>query len=151
MRPPSPARLQIRADRRIAADPTSTALLLAAPGALELWPGLRRVGAAGGRVLVEAELPDQHEPAQASVQVTSPRRTPTSYVVDFSWSSPSLPDTAGQLTLGYACGEVGAATSAQIDLISADAEALPASSLQHLVEGFLGNLARLAESRSSAA
>lgn len=151
MTAPRPARLHIRADRRIAADPTSTALLLAAPGALELWPGLRRVGAADGRVLIEAALPRRSEPARATVRVAAPRRTPTSYVVAFGWSGPSLPDTDGELTLRYAPGEHGPATTALLDLDSAEAELLPVAVLTELAEEFLDNLARLAESRSSAA
>jgi len=151
MQAPRAPRLHIRADRRIAADPTSTALLLAAPAALELWPGLRRVGAVDGRVLVEADLPQQREPATASVRVTAPRRTPTAYVVDFAWSGPSLPETEGELTLRYAPGEHGPATTALLDLDSAEAELLPMAVLTALAEEFLDNLARLAESRSSAA
>ena len=151
MRPPADRRLCIRADRRIAADPTSTALLLAAPGAVELWPGLRRVGAADGRILVEAEIPAQRTPRIATVHVSSPRRTPTAYVVAFSWSSPALPDADCQLTLSYAAGESGPATAVRLALDTREADGLPADSLQELADGFLDNLVQLAESRTSAA
>jgi hypothetical protein len=144
MRPATSGLLRTRAERRIAADPTSTALLLAGPGALELWPGVRRVGAVADRVLVEADIPQQRISTAATVRVEPPRRTPTSYVTRFEWVGPSLPRTAGELTLSYA----GAATQAVLVLDSEQDE--PSLPLQALAEGFLDNLARLAESRSSA-
>jgi hypothetical protein len=143
MRPTTPGVLRTRAERRIAADPTSTALLLAGPGALELWPGVRRVGAVADRVLVEAEIPQQRLSTAATVRVEPPRRTPTSYVTRFEWVGPSLPRTAGELTLSYAASS----TQAVLVLDSETEASLP---LQELAEGFLDNLARLAESRSSA-
>ncbi|MCU1592069.1 MAG: hypothetical protein JWP11_3325 [Frankiales bacterium] len=153
MRPPAPGLLRTRADRRIAADPTSTALLLAGPAALELWPGVRRVGVVAGRVLVEAEIPDQRVPTAATVLVRPPRRTPTSFVTRFAWVGPSLPPTTGELTLSYAGGDAGPATTAQLVLDSEDvgSSALSAAALQVLARGFLDNLAQLAESRSRAA
>jgi hypothetical protein len=143
MRPATPGLLRTRVERRIAADPTSTALLLAGPGALELWPGVRRVGAVADRVLVEAEIPQQRLSTAATVRVEPPRRTPTSYVTRFEWVGPSLPRTSGELTLSYG----DAATEAVLVL---DTEAEASLPLQELAEGFLDNLARLAESRSSA-
>ena len=48
-----------RVSRRIAADPTSTALLLAGPTAVDLWPGARRVAEGDGLVVVDTlELKD---------------------------------------------------------------------------------------------
>ena len=61
--------------RRIAADPTSTALLLAGSTAIELWPGLRRVAEVSGRVVVETDIRDLAR--AASVRALPPQRTPT--------------------------------------------------------------------------
>jgi hypothetical protein len=153
MRPPAPGSSRIRATRQISADPTSTALLLAGPAALELWPGVRRVGAVAGRALVEAVIPEQRLSTAATVLVDPPRRTPTSFVTRFEWVGPSLPRTTGELTLAYAAGDDGPTTRAEVVLEINDlaACALSAPALQSLAEAFLGNLATLAESRSRAA
>ena len=145
-----------RVTRRIGADPTSTALLLAGPAALELWPGVRRVGEVGGRALVEAELTDEGDrvPTAASVRALPPRRTPTSYVTRFAWTGPGLPVTEGELTLAYAPGAEGApCTSAALtlDSVGVAASRLDVAGLAAMAEGFLSNLARAAESRSRAA
>lgn len=143
----SPA-ARIRVVRRIAADPTSTALLLAAPTAFALWPGVRRVGQVAGRQLVETDLaPDRA--AAATVRALPPRRTPTAYVCRFEWAGPDLPTTTGTLTLGYA----GGSTDAALVLDSTDlvGTVLDAGVLAEMAEGFLLNLARAAESRSRAA
>jgi len=153
MRPPATGSSRIRADRRIAADPTSTALLLAGPAALDLWPGVRRVGAVAGRVLVETEIPEQRLSTAATVLVELPRRTPTSFVTRFEWVGPSLPRTTGELTLSYAGGDEGPSTVAELVLVSDDLDnsVLSPSTLQALAGAFLDNLGRLAESRASAA
>ena len=145
-----------RVVRRIHAEPTSTALLLAGPTALELWPGVRLVGEVGGRVLVEAELvgsPDDVHTA-ASVRAHPPRRTPTSFVTRFTWTGPGLPVTDGTLTLAYAPGADGApSTHAALTLDSTGlaASRIDAAGLSAMAEGFLDNLARAAESRSRVA
>ena len=153
MRPPAPGSARIYADRRISADPTSTALLLAGPAAVDLWPGVRRVGAVDGRLLVEADLPSQRISTAAAVLVDPPRRTPTSFVTSFEWVGPSLPPTRGELTLSYVAGDDAPATAASLVLDSDDVDesALSASVLQWLADGFLDNLRDLAESRSQAA
>jgi hypothetical protein len=143
-----------RVSRRIAADPTSTALLLAGPTALELWPGLRRVAEVSGRVVVEADI---HDAARAaSVRALPPQRTPTSYLTRFEWAGPGLPATTGALTLGYAApddedGEVG--TTAELVLTSSGFEGtlLDESTLEEMARGFLANLAHAAEVRNRAA
>lgn len=142
--------------RRIGAEPTSTALLLAGPAALELWPGVRRVGEVGGRVLVEADLDPAADGAAtaASVRALPPRRTPTAFVTRFAWTGPGLPVTDGVLTLGYAPGADGApATSAELALHSTGVAGsrLDPHDLRVMAEQFLANLARAAESRSRAA
>jgi hypothetical protein len=150
MRSPVPGAVRIRADRRIAADPTSTALLLAGPAALELWPGLRHVGPVADRALVEIDLAGPRGTTAATVRVQPPRRTPTSFVTSFEWVGPSLPATTGELTLSYAPGP---ATHADLvfDSVGVDDSAVGQATLQSFAEGFLTNLARLAESRSRAA
>ena len=152
-------RTRTRVVRRICADPTSTALLLAGPAALELWPGVRRVGEVGGRALVEAELEvARAEPERiataASVRAQPPRRTPTSFVTRFAWTGPGLPVTDGVLTLAYAPGADGTpSTHAALELDSRGvAESrLDAVALTAMAEEFLANLARAAEARSRAA
>ncbi len=154
-----PTRTRTRVVRRIGADPTSTALLLAGPAALELWPGVRRVGEVGGRALVEAELVAAREegecvPTAASVRALPPQRTPTSFVTRFAWTGPGLPGTDGTLTLAYAPGADGTpSTHAALTLDSAGLEdsRVDARTLEAMAEGFLANLARAAESRNRAA
>lgn len=148
-----PPATRTRVTRRIAADPTSTALLLAGPTAFELWPGVRRVADVNGRTVVETELPAQRT-AAASVRARPPRRTPTSYVTRFEWAGPGLPETSAQLTLAYAPGADGELmTHAALVLESSgfDPEVLGATELAAMAEGFLANLARAAELRSTAA
>lgn len=150
--PPTAARTQV--SRRIAADPTSTALLLAGPTAFELWPGLRRVAEVSGRVVVEADLP---QGARAvSVRALPPQRTPTSYLTRFEWAGPGLPATSGELRLSYAPAEQGgaaAATHAELVLTSSGFEgtALRAGELEAMARGFLANLGEAAELRNRAA
>jgi len=148
-------RTRTRVVRRIGADPTSTALLLAAPAALELWPGVRRVGEAGGRALVEAELAAaERVQTAASVRALPPQRTPTSFVTRFQWTGPGLPVTEGTLTLAYASGADGSpSTHAALTLDSDGLEdsRVDAGTLTAMAEGFLENLARAAESRNRAA
>ncbi len=154
MTPDRPTRTRLV--RRICAEPTSTALLLAGPTALELWPGVRRVGEAGGRALVEAALDigSDAAPTAASVRAQPPRRTPTSFVTRFAWSGPGLPGTEGTLTLAYAPGADGTpSTQAALTLDSHGlAESrLDETALVAMAEQFLDNLAHAAESRRSAA
>jgi len=152
--PETPSTTRTRVNRRIAADPTSTALLLAGPAAMDLWPGVRRVGDAGNRVLVEAELPADRGATAAAVRALPPRRTPTSYVTRFDWAGLGLPVTTGTLTLSYACDAAsGAATDAALTLDSdgLSGSRLDADRLEELADGFLANLATAAESRSRAA
>ena len=142
-----------RVTRRIAADPTSTALLLAGPTAFELWPGVRRVADVGGRVVVETQLPTQRSTA-ASVRALPPRRMPTYYLCRFEWSGPGLPETTAELTLAYAPdaeGGLGTHAALVLDSDGFDPEVLDTKSLTVMAEGFLANLARAAELRSHAA
>lgn len=151
--------LRLRVSRRICADPTSTALLLAGPTALELWPGVRRVGDVGGRALVETEAagaanPGAAAPVAATVTAQPPRRTPTAFVTSFSWSGPDLPAAEGVLTLTYAPGGEGVPSTAALlvlDVEGLEDCRLDDDALTAMAEGFLTNLARAAEERRRAA
>lgn len=156
---PLPRSPHTRVTRRIAADPTSTALLLAGPTAVDLWPGVRRVGELDGRVLVESAAdggPDGSGDRRTLVTVDAlpPRRTPTAYVARFSWSSAAGADqlaASGRLTLAYApTGDGTPVTHAVLEL-ELEASALGEPALARMAEGFLANLARAAELRNRAA
>ncbi|MCU1691311.1 MAG: hypothetical protein JWM64_402 [Frankiales bacterium] len=151
LEPVHPGNTRTRTTRQIAADPTSTALLLTGPAALELWPGVRRVGEAGGRALVETDLPSSRRTA-ATVRALPPRRTPTAFVTRFQWSGPELPGTSGELRLSYVCSGDASATLAELELTvePADTE-VDAEVLRAQADGFLENLGRAAEARSDAA
>ena len=143
-----------RVSRRIAADPTSTALLLAGPTAVDLWPGARRVAEGDGLVVVEAPAePGAAELARVELRAQAPRRTPTSYVTSFEWTGADLPPVSGRLTLAYAPTADGTpVTHAVLELEPAgDAPEYRGGGLAALAEGFLQNLARAAETRNRAA
>jgi len=145
--------LRTRVVRRITADPTSTALLLTGPAAIELWPGVRRVGDAGGRALVETDRPDTGGTTAAAVRALPPRRTPTSYVTRFDFSGPGLPSTSAVLTLAYAPTRDGVLTTHAVLELTSD---LPLADgdegrLTGEATAFLDNLGRAAERRSDAA
>lgn len=149
MTTPDPARTRVA--RRIAADPTSTALLLAGPAAVDLWPGVRRIADTGGRTLVETSAVPR---TAATVRALPPRRTPTSYVLRFDWSGHGVPATTGRLTLAYAPGPGAAVgTSAVLELDSGELVDRPLgrAELRRQAEGFLDNLVRAAERRADAA
>ena len=153
-RPSPPRGARTRVSRRIAADPTSTALLLAAPAAVELWPGVRRVGEAGDRTLVETEVLPGGPTTAAAVRALPPRRTPTSYVTRFEWSGYELPATSATLTLAYAPaadGTVATHAALQLDSEGLEGSRLDAYGLQGLAQAFLDNLGQAAESRNQAA
>jgi hypothetical protein len=150
VRSDTPGVTRTRIERRICADPTSVALLLAGPTAFDLWPGVRRVGAVNGSVIIEAATPT---PSTAAVRLLRPKRTSTSYVTTFEWAGPSLPKTTGRLTLAYLPGRTTPSTGAVLTLESdgLDGSALSAVDLQNMAYTFLANLARVAEERSQAA
>jgi hypothetical protein len=149
---PQPRSARTRVARRIDADPTSTALLLAAPTAVDLWPGVRRVGETDGRVLVEARAAHAQAPALVSVRALPPRRTPTSYVTVFEWSGAVVPPATGRLTLAYAPTGSGApVTHAVLELDASADERVGPDVLEDMAGGFLANLARAAETRNRAA
>ena len=141
-----------RVARRISADPTSTALLLAGPTAFELWPGVRRVADVSGRVVVETDLSPERAVA-ASVRAMPPHRTPTSYVTRFEWAGPGLPATTGERTLTYAPPDRELATQALLvrDSAGRDGSAHDEDALHRMAAGFLDNLAEAAELRNRAA
>lgn len=92
----------LRLERRVTADPTSTALRLSAPTAVELWPGVRRIGEIDGRLLVEAQAPVGT--AEVTVRAWAPRRTPVAFVIRFSLAPSAgepVPHVEGTLVLRY--------------------------------------------------
>ena len=153
---------RIVVERQIAADPTSTALLLAGPTAVELWPGVRRIAGDGDRVLAEARVPTWREDRSAHVRVRAlpPRRTPTAYVTEFSFSGQGVPHTAGVLTLTYEAGRGDLSTTSALLRLESNAfdgegpmldRMRSVRALRGMAEDFLDNLADAAESRSTAA
>lgn len=152
MSPRPRAATRTRVTQTIAADPTSTALLLAGPTAMELWPGLRRIAEVSGRVVVETDLADRS--AAASVRALPPQRTPTSYVTRFEWAGPGLPACSAELTLSYATsGDGTQGTLAELVLDSSGFKdtVLDQPTLERMAEGFLANLSKAAELRNCAA
>lgn len=142
----------VRVERTIAAEPTSTALLLAGPAAVDLWPGARRAGEFDGQVRVEADLAlapggGRGGPTRVLVRALPPRRTPISFITRFTWSvSPALPEVSGTLTLLYA----GARATRAVLVLRADRD-LFAGGVPEMAEVFLANLAAAAEARALAA
>lgn len=140
----------LRAERRIAADPTSVALLLAGPTAVDLWPGSHRDGESDGRLRVEADIPERgvHD---ILVTIDAPQRTPVAFVCRFVAEQPQLGLLVeGELTLGY---EGPDATLASVALeISTPAPSTPErlSIVADRASAFLGNLARVAEAAAAA-
>lgn len=139
--------------RRIRADPASTALLLAGPAALELWPGARRVGEVAGRMLLEVSTWPAARHLTAAVAARLPRRTADGFVTRFSWTGLGLPVAEGVLTLTYVPGGTGGtgAPSAHAELVlevaGLAASRLDLAGLTTMAEGFLANLAAAAEAR----
>ncbi|MDQ6649919.1 MAG: hypothetical protein M3Z02_07380 [Actinomycetota bacterium] len=157
---PAPEPARISRSRTMAADPSSVALLLAGPAAVELWPGVRRVAGIDGRITMVAELAP---PAQAALtapltlRARPPRRTPTAYLLRFEVSGRGLPELLGNLTLHFAAAGAHNVTRATLDVDYAlpAEELLGALSVRRLLErsatGFLDRLAAAAESRALAA
>ena len=146
---PTRSRARTRVTRRIAADPTSTALLLAGPTALDLWPGAQRLGEPDGPVVVERTTPDA-PPLRVTVRALPPLRTPTAYVARFTWVGEDLPEVTGRVTLAYAPTGSGTPTTHAVVEVDVEPEG-PYAGLQARAEGFLENLARAAEARNRAA
>lgn len=149
----SPTSRRTTCRRRIAADPTSTALLLAGPSAMDLWPGVERVAPIQGGLVVETRLPSRPHVA-ATVRALPPRRTPTSYVTRFAFEGPGLPATTGELTLAFLPeddGTVATEATLVLDREELAPTALDELTLRELAKGFLANLAEAAELRSRAA
>jgi len=151
--PPAPTATRTRVTQIIVADPTSTALLLAGPTAMELWPGLRHVAEVSGRVVVEAHVA-QDRAAAASVRALPPKRTPTSYVTRFEWAGPGLPACTAELTLSRTTtdtGEQGTLAELVVAGSGFEGSVLDHVTLRRMAAGFLSNLARAAELRNRAA
>lgn len=137
----------LKITRSIAADPTSTALLLAGPTALDLWPGVRRVGNADGSVRIEATI--AATTADAQVRAQPPRRETDTFVTRFSVevAGDALPGAAGVLTLHYSDSPNEVSTHAILELTGDQ----PIGVLKAGATAFLDNLAAAAEKRATAA
>lgn len=143
-----------RVERDIAADPVSTALLLAGPTAVELWPGVTRLGGDAHHVLAEAALPSPRDGSlratTVAVRAMPPLRTPTSYVTRFEFRGDDVPATTGVLTLAASrTGSAGVETHASLVLEATEGRTV--SGLRVMAGEFLANLAAAAEQRSFAA
>lgn len=126
-------------ERIIAADPLSTALLLTATPALEMWPGLELTGRRGPAVLARVDHAGELTPVE--VVALPPRRTTAAFVTDFRIRGGQFAQTTGSLRLSSAPG----GTRATLSLDT------PARALEAPARRFLARLARTAERRSSAA
>lgn len=152
----------VRAERLIEADPTSVALLLAGPTAIDFWPGVRRLGGDPALVLAEAVVPTlrSDRPVRVAVRALPPARTPTAYVSRFEFSGDGLPTTTGVLTLTYeprGGGESATSALLRLDWSARGGEGrwrdrvVAGRALRDMTAGFLDNLATAAEERSRAA
>jgi hypothetical protein len=82
-----------RVRRHIEADPTSVALLLADPSAVELWPRLTRAEAApdgSSQGLVTIEVGS----AMGALRLLPPCRTPTAFILRFDFDEVARGDAA---------------------------------------------------------
>ena len=140
----------IEFERTFSADPTSGVLLLAAPAAAELWPGASLVSSEPGdhtRVTVA----NVAEPIL--VRAMPPQRTPTSFVIRFTFVVPGQPQVDGELTLTHAevDSDESRATIVRLAMHVTDTATELARILSAGAPGFLDNLAAAAEGRSRAA
>jgi hypothetical protein len=154
-------------ERNIAADPTSVALLLAAPSSAQLWPGAAMDQSASierPRLLLRLPADLGGGLVPVAVRTAPPSRTPTTFVWRFEFLAEGCPRGRGELTLGYVAGEPGGTptTAAALRLTVDDpgerefadvADEVDAFRrvLASGVEEFLDNLAAEAEGRSHAA
>lgn len=152
----------VRAERLIEADPTSAALLLAGPTAVDFWPNVRRTDSDPTRVLADALVPALRadRPVRVAVRALPPRRTPMAYVSRFAFAGEGLPTTTGVLTLTYeprGGGESATSALLRLDWSARDGEGrwvdrvVAGRALRDMAEQFLANLAAAAEERSRAA
>jgi len=131
----------IRSSRHIPSDPTSTALLLSGPTALDLWPRLQRVHDAPGRY---AAMGAVGEGALGPVLVRSdlPRRTATAYVTRFSVEGEQVPQAAGELRVRGSWANGGPGANVEVWLASDRWDSRIEHYVSKAVEAFLDNLAR---------
>lgn len=136
----------IRVRRRIAADPTSVALLLADPTAVELWPRLTRDPEAAA---LPGVLSIEVGGAAGELRVLPPSRTPTAFILRFDFDAgPAAVDeplrVEGRLELSAQAAGAAPATDAILELRTA-------RDLRADAAEFLAQVAAAAERRSHAA
>ncbi len=135
----------VEAERRIAADPGSVALLLTGPAAGQLWPGAVRVQAAPARLQLRTRVPGRGK-VDAEVTVGAPRTMPTSYRAEFRVDSDQLPPIRGRLDLSYDTSLAPARTRASLEF---DYGGDHPDRLRRLAQAYLDNIAQAAESTVS--
>ncbi len=134
----------VEADRSIAADPTSVALLLNGPAAGELWPGVVEVDSSSARLALRARVPGRGT-VDARVTVTPVRSMPTSYGATFTIESDALPPMPGRLNLSYE--SPGSARRTTRAVIVIDYRGPYPERLRRLAQRYLDNVAAAAETR----
>lgn len=132
----------IRSSRHIASDPTSTALLLSGPTALDLWPRLQRVQDAPGQYVALGAVA---EGALGPVLVRSdlPRRTATAYVTRFSVEGEQVPQAAGELLVRGSWANDQPGANVEVWLASDGWDSRIQHYVSKAVEAFLDNLANV--------
>lgn len=143
----------ICASRQIAAHPSSVALLLAVPAAVDLWPAAKQVAAetdipsASRRVTMAARLPDG-QPLFLTLDVGRPERSGDGFLTGFSFAGPGVPHTFGEIRVSPAVG------GSQVSVVlhwKGGIDRLVRTDLEAQADGFLAALVEAAERRSLAA
>ena len=132
--------------RCIATDPSSTALMLAGPGAFELWPGIEAVGETEGHL--HLAVPGVGDEVPVDVELLAPSRTATGFVLRFvgEGNDRAVP---GELRL-RAASDADFRTEAELRLGYPE-DGPAADELRRMAERFVTNLMSAAEARSRVA
>jgi hypothetical protein len=147
---------RIVAERVIAADPASMALLLAAPAAVELWPGAElSASELDDRLHVGVTRPGAPVATEAVVRTQPPVRTPTAFLIRFAVTGPRPPTVEGRLVLSYAADSDSAVSATRVrlelDIPRGSPDGCLSDTLDRWAPHFLEALAAAAEGRSRAA
>jgi hypothetical protein len=145
----------ICSSRQIAAHPSSVALLLAVPAAVDLWPQAKQVAAdvdipsatASRRVTMAARLPDG-QPLFLTLEVGRPERSGDGFLAGFSFAGARVPHTFGEIVVKPAIG--GSQVSVTLHW-KGGIDRLVRTDLEAQADGFLAALVEAAERRSLAA
>lgn len=132
--------------RRVATDPTSTALMLAGPSAFELWPGIEPVGETEGHL--HLAVPGVDDDVRVDVELLAPSRTATGFVLRFAGQGNNR-EVPGELRL-HAASDGDFQTDAELWLGYPD-DGPAADEVRRMAERFLVNLMSAVEARSRVA